>query len=100
MDKDKNFNMPADRADIFIRKGGMYRNASGDGIKIAFKVDTPDHALQEQTGRNYEELSDAVIQEVVSGIHKDKRWDCLLYEWNGVEFEQVNPNKQDWFNCE
>jgi hypothetical protein len=99
MDKDEKFTMPPERVDIFIRKGGIYRNETGGGIKIAFKIDTTDHVLQGQTGHNFEALSDEVIKKAVATIHTENRCDCLLYEWNSVEFEQVDSVEQDWFNC-
>lgn len=99
MDKDKKFTTPPERADFWIRKGGQYKNEAGGGIQLAFKVDMTDHALSSQTGHNFEELSDQVIKTEIDHIHNEKKWDCLLYEWNGVEFEKINPKEQDWFKC-
>jgi len=99
MDKDEKFSMSDERGDFWIRKGGSYQNKMNGGIQLAFKVDMTDHALSSQTGFNFEELSDQIIKQELDHLHNENRWDCLLYEWNGVDFEKVDPQNQTWFKC-
>ncbi len=82
-----------------IRKGGIYSNEAKGGIEIAFKVEVTDYTLLNGEERKFEKLSDDVIARDVSSLHADESWYCLLYEWNGIEFERVNPKNQDWFVC-
>lgn len=97
--KDEEFVIPDENPRIRTRKGGAYSNTVGGGIKIAFMVSITDYLVTKQTGLNFEELSDQVIKRAVADMHNNNKWECLLYEWNGIEFEQVNPKEQNWFVC-
>jgi len=99
MYKDEKFNWSTEKPGIMIRKGGIYSNETKGGIEIAFEIDLTDYTLLTGEDRKFENLSDKIIERDVKTIHTNDRWCCLLYEWNGIEFERVGPSKQNWFIC-